>query len=67
MKKTIKEWELEAGVKIINSLGFIKENGGKKSKIYTNKYTDRSFRRCAINSIITIKTQKGLDFIKNRI
>ena len=67
MKKTIREWELDKGIKIKNPIGFIKENGGNKNKIYLNTYTDRSFRRCAKNSIITIKTEKGLEFISNKI
>lgn len=67
MKKTIKEWELEKGIIIKNPLGFVKENRGKKNSIHSNKYTEGSFRRCAINSTITVKTQKGLDFINNKI
>lgn len=67
MKKTIKEWELDKGIKVKNPLGFIKENGGKKNSIYSNKYTDRSFRRCSKSSIITVKTEKGLSFINNKI
>lgn len=67
MKKTIKEWELEKGIIIKNPLGFVKENKGKKNSIYTNTYTDRSFRRCAKNSNITVKTEKGLSFISNKI
>ena len=58
MKKTIKEWELDKGIKIKNPIGFIKENNGNKNKIYSNTFTDR---RCAKNSIITIKTEKGLE------
>lgn len=67
MKKLIKEWELELGIKIKNPLGFIRENKGNKNKIYSNTYTDRSFRRCAKNSFITVKTEKGLDFINNKV
>lgn len=67
MKKTIKEWELDKGIKIKKPIGFIKENKGKRNSIYFNTYTDRSFKRCARNSIITIKTQKGIDFINNKI
>ena len=65
MKKTIKEWELDKGIKIRKPIGFIKES--EKNKIHTNTYTDRSFRRCAKNSIITIKTEKGLEFMNNKI
>ena len=65
MKKTIKEWELDKGIKIRNPIGFIKES--KKNRIHTNTYTDRSFRRCAKNSVITIKTEKGLQFMNSKI
>lgn len=67
MKMSIKEWELELGIKIKNPIGFIKENKGNKNKIYSNTYTDRSFRRCVKNSFITVKTEKGLDFINNKV
>lgn len=67
MKMSIKEWELELGIKIKNPIGFIKENRINKNKIYSNTYTDRSFRRCAKNSFITVKTEKGLDFINNKV
>lgn len=66
MKKTIKEWELETGIKIKKSNGFLK-GGGKRNKIYSDKFTDRSFKRCVKNSIIAIKTEKGVEFLNKKI
>lgn len=58
-RKTIKEWELESGIKVKDTKGF----WGKRNEKYTNKYTKEQFRRACRRTNITIKTQKGLDFI----
>ena len=60
-KHTIKEWELHTGIKIINPKGFY----GEKNKINTNLYTQRAFKRGAKASIITVKTEKGIEFLNS--
>lgn len=59
--KTIKEWELETGIKIIKPNGF----RGEKNKLHSNKYTKKAFKRGVKKSFITSKTEKGLEFIKS--
>lgn len=60
-KHTIKEWELNTGIKIISPKGFI----GERNKISTNLYTRRAFKRGARTSIITVKTEKGIEFLNS--
>lgn len=62
---TIKEWELETGIKVINPKGFTNWNG--KSRIKTSKYTKEQFRRGIEKSIITVKCEKGIEFINEQI
>lgn len=59
--QTIKQWEIELGVKVIKPTGFI----GERNKIYNQKYTRKAFKRGAKGSILTTKTEKGLDFIES--
>lgn len=63
-KQTIKEWELEIGIKIIEPKGFTNWNG--KSRILTNKYTKEQFRRGIEKSIISVKTAKGMEFYEGK-
>lgn len=58
-KQTIKAWELETGIKINNLKTF---KGGKGSRC-----TKEAFRKIIENNYITVKYEKGLDFIKNKI
>ena len=61
-RQTIKEWELETGIKVIDPKGFTNWNG--KSRLLTNRYTKEQFRKSLEKSIITVKTQKGLEFLQ---
>ena len=58
-KQTIKEWEIELGIKVKNPKGFI----GERNKIYTNKYTSEAFRLGIQKSEIVVKTDKGMKFL----
>ena len=60
VRKTIKEWEMEVGIKIKHPTGFGKSN----NKNYTWKYTEEQFRRRARKSFIVCKTEKALKFLK---
>ena len=59
-KQTIKEWETETGIKVKEATGF----KGSKSKIKTNKYTKEGFRKGVERSYITIKCEKGIEFMR---
>lgn len=59
--KTVKEWELETGIKVINLNGF----RGERNKLYSNKYTKKAFKRGIKKSFVTAKTEKGLEFINS--
>lgn len=63
-RQTIKEWELETGIKVIDPKGFTNWNG--KSRTLTNKYTKEQFRKSLEKSIITITTEKGMDFYEGK-
>ena len=63
-RQTIKEWELETGIKVVDPKGFTNWNG--RSRIITNKYTKVQFRIGIKQSIITIKCDKGIDFIEGK-
>lgn len=58
-RHTLKEWELHTGIKVVNPKGFV----GDRNKIRTNLYNRRAFKRGIKSSIITIKTEKGLEFL----
>lgn len=60
-KHTIKEWELQTGIKLRNTNGF----KGEKNKIKNNLYTRRAFKRGTQGSYIVCKTEKGLEFLKS--
>lgn len=62
IKKKIREWELEKGIRINNPKGFKKMYREHKD-IYVSKFTEEQFKAAAKHSNITIKTQKGLQFI----
>lgn len=57
-KQTIKAWELETGIKVRKLKTF---KGGKGSKC-----TKEAFRKIIENNNITVKYEKGLDFINNK-
>ena len=57
--KTIKEWELETGIKVVEPKGF----WGKRNQIYSKKFSRNTFRKAIKISVIKIKTQKGLEFL----
>lgn len=57
--KTIRDWELETGIKIVKLRGF----KGRKSSAYNKKISEIIFRKLLKRSIITVKTQKGLEFL----
>ena len=61
-KQTIKEWELETGIKVVDPKGFNNWNG--RSRILTNKYSKEQFRRGLYKSTISVKTTKGMKFYK---
>lgn len=65
-RQTIKDWELETGVEIVNPKGFISksERHTEKNKVRTNKYTREQFNRRMKKSLIRIKTQKGEKYYK---
>lgn len=58
-KKTIKDWEIETGIKIKKLRGF----RGRKNTAYNVKISEKAFRILLNTSIISVKTQKGLDFL----
>ena len=60
-RHTLKEWELHMGIEVVNPIGFI----GNKNKIKTNLYNRRAFKRGIKASIVTVKTEKGLEFINS--
>ena len=62
VRHTIQEWEQLTGIRINNSKGF-KDIRKEHKDIYANKYTEEQFRSAARNSHITIKTNKGLQFM----
>lgn len=62
-KQTIKQWELELGIKVKNLKGF----KGKKSSIKSKEYTRDAFRTGIEKSEISVKTEKGLEFLNNKL
>lgn len=60
MKQRIKQWELETGIEVREPKGV----KGRKNNIYNRYYSRGEFRKYARRSIITIKTQKGLEFMR---
>lgn len=62
VRKTIKEWEVEKGIRINKPDGF-KKIYRENRNIYANKYTEKQFRRGIQTSNITVKTEKGLEFL----
>lgn len=60
MKQKIKQWELETGVEIKEPRGF----KGRRNNIYNRYYSRGEFKKYAKRSVITIKTQKGLEFMR---
>lgn len=61
-RKTIKQWAEIAGIKVIKPNGF----KGQKNKIWNNLYTEKQFKKGIRKSYITIKTEKGLAYLKAR-
>lgn len=58
-KQTIKQWEIETGIKLRNLNGF----QGQKSKIKSKKYTKEAFRIAIEKCEISVKTDKGIEFL----
>ena len=61
-KQTIKQWELETGIKLRNLKGF----QGKKSSIKSKQYTKEAFKIGIQKSEISVKTQKGIEFLQGQ-
>lgn len=61
-KQTLKAWELETGIKVRNLKGF----KGKRSSIRSKEYTKEAFRLAIEKCEISVKTEKGLEFIKGQ-
>ena len=51
-KKALKDWELELGIKI-------------KDKKRNDRYSEKQFKKIINSNYITIKTEKGLEYLKN--
>lgn len=51
-RKTLKEWELEKGVRV-------------KSNKKPGKYTEKQLKRLIKSNYIIIKTEKGLEYLEN--
>lgn len=62
-RQTIKEWEIETGIKLRNLNGF----QGEKNKIHSKRYTKEQFRIAAEKCCITVKTDKGVDFLLGQV
>lgn len=58
-RQTIKEWEIETGIKLRNFNGF----QGGKNKIHSKRYTKEQFKIAAEKCEITVKIDKGIDFL----
>lgn len=58
-EKSIQEWELEKGIKLVDTKGF----PFSKNKIYSQKFSDKFFRRYAQRCTVKCKTQKGFKFL----
>lgn len=58
---TLKEWQLQLGIRLNNVKGFRKPN----NKIKTRLYTKEQFRRGIQTSNITVMTEKGMEFLEN--
>ena len=58
-EKTIKEWELEKGIILLDTKGFRMS----KSRAYSQKYSDRYFRTHAQMCTVQCKTDKGFNFL----
>lgn len=61
-KKTIKEWEIEKGIRVNDPKGF-KRLFRQNRRVYDNLYTEKQFRLGILYSDITVKTEKGLEFL----
>lgn len=62
LKLKIKDWEIYTGIKVINTKGFY----GRKSKIRNNLYTLKAFMKGIQKSNISIKTDKGLEYLNSK-
>lgn len=61
LKMTIKEWELQLGIRLNDVKGFKKP----KNKIRTRLFTKEQFRKGIQTSNITVITEKGMEFLEN--
>ena len=62
-KQKIKEWEIESGIRVNSTKGFL----GQKNRIHTTKYSKEAFIQGIKKSEITVKTQKGLEFLEGNL
>lgn len=62
LKLKIKDWEVYTGIKVINPKGFY----GKRSRIRNNLYTLKAFIKGVRRSNISIKTDKGLEYLNSK-
>lgn len=60
MLRTIKEWELFSGIKLMNLDGFRRE----KNKVRNRKYSEKQFRRYAKECMFKTVCNKGIDFMR---
>lgn len=60
LKMTIKEWELQLGIRLNNVNGFRKP----KNKIKSRQYSKEQFRKGIQTSNITVMTEKGMEFLE---
>ena len=51
-RKTLKDWEMEKGIRI-------------KTKKKTGSYTEKQFKKMINSGYIIIKTEKGLEYLEN--
>ena len=56
----IKDWELLKGIELKNTDGF----KIPRNKVHNILFTEREFKKGAIKSNIVVKTDKGMDFLK---
>lgn len=60
MKQKLNNWELEKGILVRKPCGF----RGSRTEIYSRLYSEKAFRKGIEKSYISIKTEKGLEFMK---
>ena len=64
-KNTIQEWAIEKGIRINDPKGF-KRLFRQNKRVYDNVYTKKQFKLGIKYSDITVKTNKGLEFLTEK-